>query len=85
MKIKASNKKTLDLTYLEKFKELKNELFEKVENQEVERQKKNTNFKCETCNFTTTSKAGLKIHMKRKHTEIDNEHFPNLVNFVTNF
>ena len=75
-KILENTLKTLDSTYLEKFKELKNELFEKVENQEVERQKKNTNFKCETCNFTTTSKAGLKIHMKRKHTEIDNEQFP---------
>ena len=38
--------------------------------------KKNANFKCETCNFTTTSKAGLQIHMKRKHTQIDKEKFP---------
>ena len=32
-------------------------------------------FKCQQCEFETTSKQGLKVHMSRKHTKIE-EIFP---------
>ena len=32
--------------------------------------------KCLNCSFTTNSKQGLKIHMKKKHTAVDNDTFP---------
>ena len=33
-------------------------------------------FNCTQCDFTTTSKQGLKTHVKRKHTEIIVEKYP---------
>ena len=33
-------------------------------------------FKCTLCAFTTTSKSGLKIHTKRKHTNYGQDVFP---------
>ena len=48
-----------------KIKDLENLLKKQQTNQnEVER------FNCTTCEFTTTSKQGLKTHVTRKHTEI---------------
>ena len=36
---------------------------------------------CEECNFTTTSKQGLKTHIKRKHTLLDSEEIPKTCDF----
>ena len=37
---------------------------------------KKIGFGCDFCDFATTSKSGLKVHMKRKHTEYSKEKFP---------
>ena len=54
-----------------KIKDLENLLKKPQNNQrEVEQ------FDCTQCEFTTTSKQGLKTHVKRKHTEIISEKYP---------
>ena len=40
-----------------------------------EESRKDKLLKCTNCNFTTKSKQGLKIHMKKKHTVVDNDTF----------
>ena len=44
----------------------------------VEGKKENSekSIKCSNCSFTTNSKQGLKIHMKKKHTSIQDNAFP---------
>ena len=34
------------------------------------------------CNFTTESERGLKVHIKRKHTQLEKGNFPKFVIFV---
>ena len=36
---------------------------------------------CNECNFTTTSKIGLKTHTKRKHTKLKLEKYPKSFEF----
>ena len=36
---------------------------------------------CEQCKFTTTSKQGLKTHIKQKHTLLDSEEIPKTCDF----
>ena len=38
-------------------------------------------FKCSKCNFTTSYKRGLKVHMKRKHTNFEEEEYPRTCDF----
>ena len=40
-------------------------------------------FACQFCNFTTTSRAGLMIHRKRKHTNYTEENFPTSCEYKT--
>ena len=65
-----------------KSKEEKNQKDKKIKDLEnlLKKQEKNQSavekFNCEQCEFTTTSKQGLKTHIKRKHTEITAEKYP---------
>ena len=51
-------------------------LSEKVLPIEHVKQAEKEHFKCTHCDFQSSSKAGLKIHMKRKHTDYTKEEFP---------
>ena len=38
-------------------------------------------FRCEKCNFNTESKHGLKIHMRIKHTNLEELEYPKIWDF----
>ena len=38
-------------------------------------------FRCEKCNFNTESKRGLKIHRRRKHTNLEELVYPKICDF----
>ena len=42
----------------------------------ITEKKKQTEFVCNFCDFATTSNSGLKVHMRRKHTEYSKDKFP---------
>ena len=44
--------------------------------EEGKKERSEKSIKCSDCLFTTNSKQGLKIHMKKKHTSIQNNTFP---------
>ena len=57
-----------------------NNLAEQIDKMNSVEEEKKANseksFKCSNCSFETNSKQGLKIHMKRKHTSVENNTFP---------
>ena len=61
-----------------KVKELENKLKQKA-GKEVSAEIKTTNensYNCRECDFTTTSRQGLKIHRSKSHSKINFEQFP---------
>ena len=59
-----------------------NKKFKDIENV-IKKQKKTKieQFNCTDCNFTTTSKQGLKTHVKRKHTNLHLDKYPKTCEF----
>ena len=57
-----------------------NEINDKIKDLEdiIKKQtkKKVEQFNCAECDCTTTSRPGLKTHVKRKHTKFNQENFP---------
>ena len=41
-----------------------------------------TKYKCSKCDLETNSNQGLKVHIKRKHSEITKEKYPTNVKFA---
>ena len=41
-------------------------------------------FKCENCDFETTSERGLNVHIKRKHTNLKADKYPAECDFCDN-
>ena len=47
-----------------------------LENEKSKKPSEADKLQCDYCDFQTSSKQGLKTHMKRKHTTFDSENFP---------
>ena len=62
----ANEKKTKD----KKIKDLEKVLIDDTTKLEKD------NFKCEYCDYETSSERGLNIHIKRKHTNLDTNNYP---------
>ena len=62
----ANEKKAKD----KKIKDLEKVLINKTPKLDKE------NFKCEHCDYETSSERGLNIHIKRKHTNLDTNNYP---------
>ena len=81
IKCKALEKKVNDL------EKENGEIEERVLNQSISVLEKSIRiqdkeiFHCETCNFTTESERGLKVHTKRKHTNLTDHTYPYVCDF----
>ena len=65
---KAKKKFKENTKKMKELEEITLVLSEKVLPIEEVKQAEKDHFRCTLCDFQSTSKAGLKIHMKRKHT-----------------
>ena len=83
-KLKAENRAILkrleevEKVLFEKDKEINDIMKSIEETRKMETNKPEKCFKCTKCSFETNSQSGLKIHSKKKHTEVIKETYPKI-------